>query len=74
MKYILLLIFIGCKSTLTLKVDYCNGKSEIKKVNARNGICLINFKEDTSVWYLATKSNRILIDSVCDFEVLKVEK
>ena len=72
MKYLIFLLLIGCK-TITLNVRYCNGTSEIRKIRSIS-VCLINFNEDTSIWYLANKNNRILLDSVCDYRVLKVGK
>ena len=75
MRILLLIVLLaGCRTTLELEVTNCYDNSSKKNVTikARKSICIAKF--DDSIERIVDYRNRILVDSVCDYKVLKIKK
>lgn len=74
MKLLLILLLVGCKSTLELTITNCySGRVYDTTIRAKDRICIVTFEGDT-IQKLVDKHDKVLLDSVCDFKVKQIKK
>lgn len=69
----LITLLFGCKSTLEIKTTDYKGKQEIIIHKGYKRVCLVQFEGDT-IYKLVDNKDKVIKDSVFDFEVLSTKK